>query len=195
MTPVQIWNDLWPIILCNLKTKHLRCIKLYIFGILMTRQTVWRYFQRNPSMFQFLTHVELSRSMVAILEMPQYVAYQKNVVYALLNSVQSLTVLTFCAQLMGLAALLQTVCFKIIKFFKIVDNSEIVLKTCSILGTVVWNDYLLIIWPNVIFHYTRSWKPTANNQICWITKVSTHSKTLIQFCWKLFTLKTFIGDF
>ena len=33
-------------------------------------------------MFQFLTHVEPSRSMAAILEMPQYVAYQKNVVYA-----------------------------------------------------------------------------------------------------------------
>ena len=31
-------------------------------------------------MFQFLTHVELSRSMAAILEMPQYVAYQKNAV-------------------------------------------------------------------------------------------------------------------
>ena len=28
-------------------------------------------------MFQFLTHVELSRSMAAILEMPQYVAYQE----------------------------------------------------------------------------------------------------------------------
>ena len=32
-------------------------------------------------MFQFLTHVELSRSMAAILEMPQYVAYQKIVVH------------------------------------------------------------------------------------------------------------------
>ena len=36
-------------------------------------------------MFQFLTHVELSRSMAAILEMPQYVAYQKNAVYALIK--------------------------------------------------------------------------------------------------------------
>ena len=36
-------------------------------------------------MFQFLTHVELSRSMVAILEMPQYVAYQKNVAFALIT--------------------------------------------------------------------------------------------------------------
>ena len=33
-------------------------------------------------MFQFLTHVELSRSMTALLEMPQYVAYLKNVVQA-----------------------------------------------------------------------------------------------------------------
>ena len=35
-------------------------------------------------MFQFLTHMELSRSMTAILEMPQYVAYQENVAYALI---------------------------------------------------------------------------------------------------------------
>ena len=32
-------------------------------------------------MFQFLTHVELSRS-AAILEIPQHVVYQKNVAYA-----------------------------------------------------------------------------------------------------------------
>ena len=32
-------------------------------------------------MFQFMTHVELSRSMAAILEMPQYVAYLKNIAY------------------------------------------------------------------------------------------------------------------
>ena len=83
--PVQIWNDLWPIILCNLKTKHRRYIKLYIFWILMTRQTIWHYLQRNRSMFQFSAHMELSRSMAAILEMPQYVAYQKNVVCAFIK--------------------------------------------------------------------------------------------------------------
>ena len=57
-------------------------------------------------MFQFLTHVELSRSMAAILEMPQYVAYQKNVVYAFIKLSAKSQVLTFCAQWMGLAALL-----------------------------------------------------------------------------------------
>ena len=36
-------------------------------------------------MFQFLTHVELSRSMAAILEKPQYVTNQKNVVYAFIK--------------------------------------------------------------------------------------------------------------
>ena len=36
-------------------------------------------------MFQFSTHMERSRSMAAILEMPQYVAYQKNVVYAFIK--------------------------------------------------------------------------------------------------------------
>ena len=47
--------------------------------------------------------------MAAILEMPQYVAYQhirKILFMLLLNTVQSLAVLTFCAQWMGLAALL-----------------------------------------------------------------------------------------
>ena len=69
----------------TLKTKHWRCIELYIFGILMTRQTIWHYFQRNQSMFQFLTHIDLSRSMAAIWEMPQSVAYQKNVAYAFIK--------------------------------------------------------------------------------------------------------------
>ena len=36
-------------------------------------------------MFQLLTHVELSRSMAAILEMPQYVSHQKNAVYAFIK--------------------------------------------------------------------------------------------------------------
>ena len=36
-------------------------------------------------MFQFLTHVEFPRSIAAILEMPQYVAYQKNAVYAIIK--------------------------------------------------------------------------------------------------------------
>ena len=56
-------------------------------------------------MFQFLTHVELSRSMAAILEMPQYVAYQKNVAYALLT-LSNLTLLTDIATFRCLAALL-----------------------------------------------------------------------------------------
>ena len=43
----------------------------------MTRRTIGHYFQRNRSMLQFLTYVELSRSVAAILEMPQYKAYQK----------------------------------------------------------------------------------------------------------------------
>ena len=53
-------------------------------------------------MFQFLTHVELSRSMAPMLMWH----IRKILFMLLLNSVQSLTVLTFCAQWMGLAALL-----------------------------------------------------------------------------------------
>ena len=65
-------------------------------------------------MSQFLTHVELSRSMAAILAMPQYVVYQKNVwvvclfvcfLMLLLNSVQSLTVFNIlCTMDFALAA-------------------------------------------------------------------------------------------
>ena len=36
-------------------------------------------------MFQFLTHVELPRSMAAILEMPQYVLYHKNDAFAFIK--------------------------------------------------------------------------------------------------------------
>ena len=59
-------------------------------------------------MFQFLIHVEFSRSMVAILEVPQYVAYQKNVAHALFTlSTKSHTfILHNNATFMGLAALL-----------------------------------------------------------------------------------------
>ena len=35
------------------------------------------------------------------------------------------------------------------------------------------------------FYFTKGWKPSANNQICWIIKFSTHSKTFSHFCWKI----------
>ena len=73
------------VIVYNSKTKHLWCIKLFLFGILMTRRTIWHHFQRNRSMFQFLTHVEILRSIAAILEIPQYVAYPKNVAYTVIK--------------------------------------------------------------------------------------------------------------
>ena len=56
-------------------------------------------------MFQFSTHVELSRSVAAILEMPQYVAYLKNVVKAFIKANAISHSLRFCAQWMSLAAL------------------------------------------------------------------------------------------
>ena len=83
------------------------CIKLYIFGILMIRQKFKHSFQRNRSMFQFLIHVELSRSMAAILEMPQYVAHQKNVAYAFIKlSAKSHSFNIFCTMDMPAALLL-----------------------------------------------------------------------------------------
>ena len=50
----------------------------------------------------------------------------------------------------------------------------------------------IIYWfvhKNVMFFFTKCWKPGANNQICWITKVSTHSKTFGHFCWKVIHFK------
>ena len=50
-------------------------------------------------MFQFLTHVDLSRPMAAILEMPQYVAYRKIVAHIYISiTVESLQLLTKCAE-------------------------------------------------------------------------------------------------
>ena len=60
-------------------------------------------------MFQFLTHVELSRSMSAILKIPKYVAYQKNVAYAFIKfSAKSHSFNILCTIWMCLAALLKT---------------------------------------------------------------------------------------
>ena len=59
----------------------------------------------------------------------------------------------------------------------------------SSLTTVVWNDYLLFFDKNVIFYFAKRWKPSANNQICWIINVSTYSKTLSHFCSKFINFK------
>ena len=56
--------------------------KLDIFGM---TQHVHSVFSEKFEHFQLLTHVKLSRSMAAILKMPQYVAYQKDVAYVLLS--------------------------------------------------------------------------------------------------------------
>ena len=53
-------------------------------------------------MSQFLTHMELSKSMAAILERPQYLAYQKKKAFLKLSEMSHS--LTFCAQWMCLAA-------------------------------------------------------------------------------------------
>ena len=51
------------------------------FGSVQTHQrhNVIREKQSEHFVFNFLTHIELSRSMAVILEMPQYVAYLKNI--------------------------------------------------------------------------------------------------------------------
>ena len=104
--PIQICSDLWPIILCNFKTKHRRFITLYIFGILMTRQTIWHYFQRNRNMFQFFVPFRILKVDCGHLATICCISKKKMLLMLLLNSVQNLTVLTFCALWMCLAALL-----------------------------------------------------------------------------------------
>ena len=47
-------------------------MKLYIFWNPFAKTNNLTLFSENQSMFQFLTHVEFSRSMVAILEMPRH---------------------------------------------------------------------------------------------------------------------------
>ena len=60
-------------------------MKLYILRNAYDKTIDLTLFSENWSMFQFLAHVELSRSMTAILEMLQYVAYQKNVAYTFIK--------------------------------------------------------------------------------------------------------------
>ena len=67
-------------IISDSKNKHRRCKKTIHFGISYSKTNNLTLFSEK-----FLTHVELSRSTAAILQMPQYVAYQKNVAIALLT--------------------------------------------------------------------------------------------------------------
>ena len=48
---------------------------------------------------------------------------------------------------------------------------------------------------NVIFYFTISWKPSANNEIWWIIKVLTTLKTFSHFCWNFIHFYLFISDF
>ena len=54
-------------------------------------------------MFQFLTHVELSRSLSAILKVPQYVAHQKNVAYAFITLSAKYHILNILCTMNGLS--------------------------------------------------------------------------------------------
>ena len=68
---VKIWNDIdlhKPILVTHGRDEQFNTI-----------------FTEIGAFLQFLTYVELSRLMTAILEIPQYVAHQKNGVYALLT--------------------------------------------------------------------------------------------------------------
>ena len=63
-----------------------RCVNLYIFGILITRQNNLILFSEKLQLYQLLIYAEPSKSIVDTewldtLEMPQCVAYQQNVAY------------------------------------------------------------------------------------------------------------------
>ena len=52
----------------------------------------------------------------------------------------------------------------------------------------------IIYWffdKNITFNFTKRWISRANTQICWINKLSTHSKILSHFCQKLYTVKPY----
>ena len=65
------------------------------------------YFQRHRSMFEFLTQVNGAHLGNATINYVTYRLIGKMLLMLLLNSVQSLKVLTFCVQLMCLATLLK----------------------------------------------------------------------------------------
>ena len=98
LTPVQIWNELWPL---KIWKPNIGDASSYTF-----LESLWQdkqydtIFREIKACLNFLTHVELSRSTVTILEMPQYVAYQKYVAYALYTlSTKSPTFNRYCTKM------------------------------------------------------------------------------------------------
>ena len=65
---------------------------------------------------------------------------------------------------------------------------------CFCFFAVVWNVYLSFFYQNFIFHFTRSHKSCANNQICCITKPLINSE-IFTFVESLFNLKPFWWKF
>ena len=49
--PVKMWNE--ALISYNSKTKHWRCMNLYIFEILVMRQTIWTLLSEKSACFNF----------------------------------------------------------------------------------------------------------------------------------------------
>ena len=98
----------WPIILCNLKTKHRRYIKLYIFWILHDKTNNCDTICREiGACFNFRPIWNSQGQWRPSWKCHNMWHIRKMLFMLLLNSVQSLTVLTFCAQWMALAALLE----------------------------------------------------------------------------------------
>ena len=118
------------------------------------------YSKRNPIVVLHNVYMDQNwwcmatrNAMAAILKIPQYVAYQKNVAYAF-NSVESLTVLTFCTQWMCLAALL-CLLVEIARFHSHHYFRDSLYDTYSCVRLVYRNGWPLIVW--ISFWYRNLW--------------------------------------
>ena len=107
MTPCLKWVLSYK--LCNLKKLSLGDASNYTFlEFLWQSKHFDTIFREIEAYFNFWPMHNPPRSMAAIFEMPQHVVYLKKKILpmALLNSVKTLTVLTFCTQCLCLAVLL-----------------------------------------------------------------------------------------
>ena len=90
----------------------------------------------------------------------------------------------------------------ILGYIKLLQYIKIAFSSLTIL-TKIWNlhfevkifhgclKWLFIVFLTIMSYYSsqKVGKPSANSQVCWIIKVSTHSKTLSHLCWKFIHYK------
>ena len=98
LTHIQIWNNLWPIILCNLKTKHRGCIKLYILESLWQDKQFDSIFRDIGACFNFWPMLNSQGQWRPFWKCHNMFHIRKMLLMLCLYSLPNLTLLTNTAQ-------------------------------------------------------------------------------------------------